>query len=86
MKKRPGLTHFLKKKEIKYQRFGVSVENPPCKSDKIKGFFYKWANPGIFLLIFAIFKEQFFTEKIADFNWNRTQTMGRGEHADHLNP
>ena len=56
MKKRPGLTHFLKKKEIKYQRFGVSVVNPPCKSDKIKGFFINGQTQASFCL-FSLFSK-----------------------------
>ena len=37
--------------------------------------FFKWANPGLFLFIFVLFKHNF-TEKIVGFNGIRTRIDG----------
>ena len=49
-------------------------------------FFFKkkWANPGLFLFIFVLFKHNII-EKTLDFSGIRTRIIGVvGEHADHL--
>ena len=47
-------------------------------------FFLKWANPGLFLFIFVLFKHNII-EKTLGFSGIRTRIVGvEGEHADHL--
>ena len=47
-------------------------------------FFVKWANPGLFLFIFVLFKHNI-KEKTLGFSRIRTRIVGvEGEHADHL--
>ena len=44
----------------------------------------KWANPGLFLFIFVLFKHNTI-EKTLGFSGIRTRIVGvEGEHADHL--
>ena len=47
-------------------------------------FLKKWANHGLFLIIFVLFKHKFF-RKTVGVNRIRTRIIGvEGEHADHL--
>ena len=47
-------------------------------------FFKKWANPGLFLFIFILFKHKFY-RKTAGINGIQTRIVRvEGEHADHL--
>ena len=46
--------------------------------------FFKWANPGLFLFNFVLFKYKF-NRKTVSISGNQTRTVGEeGEHADHL--
>ena len=46
--------------------------------------FFKWANPGLFLFIFVLFKHNII-EKTLGFSGIRIWIVGvEGEHADHL--
>ena len=48
--------------------------------------FLKWANSGLFLFIFVLFKHNF-TEKTVGFSGIRTRIASvEGEHVDHLTP
>ena len=47
-------------------------------------FLKKWANPGLFLFIFVLFKHNII-EKTLGFSGIRTRIVGvEGKHADHL--
>ena len=46
--------------------------------------FFKWANHGLFLFIFILFKHKFY-RKTVGVSGIRTEIIGvEGEHADHL--
>ena len=55
-----------------------------CKGFNVFFFLKKWADPGLFLFIFVLFKHNY-SEKIVGFSGIRTRIVGvEGEHADHL--
>ena len=44
----------------------------------------KWANPGLFLFIFVLFKHKLYKKTVGFSSGIRTRIIREGEHANHL--
>ena len=71
--------------ELFAQKTEMNIRNSQQSNFHCEMILFKWANPGLFLFIFAIFQCKFYSRKNVCFSKIRTWIVGiEGQHADHL--